>query len=111
MPRSAAHASKLCWACAVRVLDAAPSVRRPGGCSSATDWSDEPQAVRLSRRPSRKEYRDHYRGQTTIVDSTFTKLTTTEGDLKNNVRYTGRDQYTAIGDNVDTWYNNRARAL
>ena len=50
-------------------------------------------------------------GQTTIVDSSFTKLTTTEGDTKNNVRYTGRDQYTAIGDTADTWYNNRARAL
>ena len=29
---------------------------------------------------------------------------------KNNVRYAGRDQYTVLGDQNDSWYNNRARA-
>jgi len=50
-------------------------------------------------------------GQTTIVDSSFAKLTLLESAAtKNNVHYTGRDQYTVIGTVDDTWYHNRARA-
>jgi len=56
-------------------------------------------------------YRYREWGQTTIVDSSFAKVTLTEGATKNNVRYTGRDQYTVLGDDIDTWYNYRARAL
>jgi len=50
-------------------------------------------------------------GQTTIVNSSFVKLTALESpSTKNNVRYAGRDQYTVLGTVDDTWYNNRARA-
>jgi RHS repeat-associated protein len=57
-----------------------------------------------------ESYRYWEWGQTTVVDSTFTKLTGTDSDSKNNVRYAGRDQYNIIGDQNDSWYNNRARA-
>jgi RHS repeat-associated protein len=50
-------------------------------------------------------------GQTTIVNSSFAKLTALESPTtKNNVRFAGRDEYTVLGDVDDTWYNNRARA-
>ncbi len=59
MTPSAAHVNALCSAPSVPVLDGSRSVRRPGGCSRATDWSDEAEAVRLSPPANRKEYRDH----------------------------------------------------
>ncbi|HEX5009896.1 MAG TPA: RHS repeat-associated core domain-containing protein [Planctomycetota bacterium] len=50
-------------------------------------------------------------GQTTIVNSSFVKLSAMESpSIKNNVRFAGRDEYTVLGTVDDTWYNNRARA-
>lgn len=48
-------------------------------------------------------------GQTTIVDDTFAAVSGTESATKNNVRFAGRDQYTAFGSETNTYYNNRAR--
>jgi hypothetical protein len=60
MTPSAAHVSTPCSARSAPVLDGSRSARRPGVCSRATDWSDEPEAVRLSLPAKRKEYRDHH---------------------------------------------------
>jgi RHS repeat-associated protein len=57
-----------------------------------------------------ESYRYWEWGQTTVVDSSFAKLTALESASKNNMRFAGRDQYTVLGDVNDTWYNNRARA-
>jgi len=60
MKQSAAHANRPCWDPAAPVLDDAPSARWSSGFPSATDLRDEPEVVRLSRRPKRDEYRDRY---------------------------------------------------
>jgi hypothetical protein len=60
MRLSAAHVSRLCWASSAPVPDAVPNARRSTPRSSCTDWSHEPEAVRLSPPRKRKEYRDHH---------------------------------------------------
>jgi len=60
MKPSATHASRPCWAARGPVLDGAPHARRSLGFSSDTDILDEPEAVRLSGRPKRRQYHAHW---------------------------------------------------
>ena len=137
MPTSAAHVSTPCSASTASVLGGSPSATQPGRRWSVTDWSDEPEAVRLSPAPKRKEYREHHNahgdklgsimlmvtsggaieesyrykeyGETTVVDDTFTKLGNLSSNINNWKRYTGRERMIG-GSLSDPWYHYRARA-
>ncbi len=55
-------------------------------------------------------YRYNEWGATTIVDSSFAKLTTTlTSPVGNPHRYTGREQHNSVGGYGDDWYYVRAR--